>query len=105
MRCPWCCRSELAAATQKRLEEAAAKKKEEDAQKAAQRHVRKEYKCAYSPSHCLYFYGRLWVIYPALDSWTDLYFFFFFTFSGCRSDKDAGAWWEQLHGIAEAVLY
>ncbi|CAL8469997.1 g9539 [Coccomyxa elongata] len=36
-------RSELAAATQKRLEEAAAKK-EEEAQKAAQRHVRREYK-------------------------------------------------------------
>lgn len=40
------CRSELAAATQKRLEEAAAKKEEEERQKTAQRHVRKEYKCA-----------------------------------------------------------
>ncbi len=60
--CPWCCRSELAAATQKRLEDAAAKKEEEEAQKAAQRHVRREYKCAHSP-------------HPP---------------SGCRPDNDAG---------------
>ncbi len=45
-------RSELAAATQKRLEEAASKKDEEERQKAAQKHVRREYKyvltCCYN---------------------------------------------------------
>ena len=40
------CRSELAAATQKRLEEAARKREEEEREKAAQRNVRREYKCA-----------------------------------------------------------
>ena len=43
-------RSELAAATQKRLEEAARKREEEEREKAAQRHVRREYKCARCPA-------------------------------------------------------
>ena len=53
------CRSELAAATQKRLDEAAKKKEEEEREKAAQRHVRRDYKCA--PRHlrmCLW--NRHW---------------------------------------------
>ena len=49
--CDGCCRRERRAATQRNLEEAAKRKADEEKEKAAQRYVRKEYKCAPRTSH------------------------------------------------------
>lgn len=49
--CNGCCRRERRAATQRNLEEAAKRKADEEREKAAQRYVRKEYKCASGTTH------------------------------------------------------